>query len=296
MPTPLRTLAAPLLLLAVACTPEPPPVTPPPPAPTAVASAAPAVPAGVPGIDTAGMDPSVKPGDDFFHYANGAWLKVTEIPADRSGWGSGAIVADWTAKRVADLIAETAKGDAPPGLEARKVGDYYATFMDEAGIEAKGLAPVKDALAAIASIHDHAGLSRALGASLRADVDVLNRGETHTEHLFGLWVAQDLNDPSHYSAFLLQGGLGMEDREYYLDESPRMADIRTKYQAYLATLLKLAGVKDAEARAAKISPWRSASPRCTRAWSTPRTCSRATTTGRARSLRSAPPASTGAPS
>src|SRR5207248_3024318 len=118
--------------------------------------------------------------------------------------------------------------------------------------EAKGLAPVKDALAAIAAIRDAAGLSRALGATLRADVDVLNRGTVYTENLFGLWVAQDLSDPSHYSAFLLQGGLGMEDREYYLDASPRMEDIRTKYQAHLATLLRLAGLPDADARAARI--------------------------------------------
>ena len=244
----LGTLASSLLLFAVACTPEPVVVAPQP----RVALTPTPAPADASGIDAAGMDRAVKPGDDFFRYANGGWIKSTEIPADRSGWGTGAIVAERTAKRVADLIAEAARSDAPPGSDARKVGDYYATFMDEAGIEAKGLSPVKDALAAIAAIRDAAGLARALGATLRADVDVLNRGNVVTENLFGLWIAQDLNDPSHYSPFLLQGGLGMDDREYYLDASPRMADIRTRYQAHLATLLRLAGLPDVEVRAARV--------------------------------------------
>src|SRR5690348_10146964 len=124
----LRTLASPLVLLTAACATEPAVVAPPPQvAPAATASAAPAAASG---IDTAGIDPSVRPGDDFFRYANGAWLKTAEIPADRSGWGTGAIVAERTAKRVAELIAEAAKSDAPQGSDARKVGDYYATFMD----------------------------------------------------------------------------------------------------------------------------------------------------------------------
>jgi predicted metalloendopeptidase len=247
-----RNLASSFLLLSAACTPEPAVVaTPPQPVPTAVASAAPAA-GEASGIDLAGIDAAVLPGDDFFRYANGAWIKATEIPADRSGWGTGAIVAERTNKRVADLIADAARSDAPAGSDARKVGDYYATFMDEAAIEAKGLGPVKDALAAIAKIRDARGLAAALGATLRADVDVLNRGNVYTENLFGLWIAQDLSDPSHYSPFLLQGGLGMEDREYYRDASPRMAEIRTRYQAHLATLLRLAGTPDAEARAARV--------------------------------------------
>jgi predicted metalloendopeptidase len=252
MPFRLRTLASSFLLLAAACTPEPAVSSVPPqvaPAPTPTAAPAPE---GASGIDLAGIDAAVKPGDDFFRYANGAWMKATEIPADRSSWGTGAIVAERTARRVADLIAEAAKSEAPAGSDARKVGDYYATFMDEAGIEAKGLAPVKDMLAAIAAIKDAKGLARALGGTLRADVDVLNSGITYTENILGLWVAQDLDDPSHYSPFLLQGGLGMEDRSYYLDAAPRMVEIRTKYQAHLATLLKLAGLPDADARAARI--------------------------------------------
>jgi predicted metalloendopeptidase len=259
MPGRLRTLASSLLICSAACA-EPVAVAPPPEVapPPAASAVPPPAPADAPGIDGAGMDRSVKPGDDFFKYANGAWLSGTDIPADRSSWGSGAIVAERTNKRVAELITEAAKTDAPKGSDARKVGDYYATFMDEATIEAKGIAPLEPALKAIASIRDAAGLARALGATIRADVDVLNRGNVVTEHLFGIWIAQDLSDPTHYSPFLLQGGLGMDDRDDYLDPSPRMAEIRAKYQAYLGTLLRLAGAKDAtgangvDARVARI--------------------------------------------
>src|SRR6185369_502212 len=168
------------------------------------------------GIDLAGIDSSVAPGDDFFRYANGTWIKNTEIPADRSRYGAGSALEELTDKRTADLIAELARTPGPAGSDARKIGDYYASYMDEAGIEAKGLQPLQGALDRIAAISDAASLARLIGGTLRADVDVLNATNFYTDHLFGLWVAQDLNDPSRYSPFLLQGGLGMPDREYYL--------------------------------------------------------------------------------
>src|SRR5205823_2061951 len=152
----------------------------------------------------AGMDPTVAPGDDFFRYANGGWLKSTEIPPDRSVYGVFAMLEQLTAQRTADLIAETAKSPAPDGSEAKKIGDYYASFMDEAGIEARGLEPLRPMFARIAEIGDGQALARYLGGTLRADVDVLNSTHLHTENLFGLWVAQDLDDPSKYSPFLLQ--------------------------------------------------------------------------------------------
>ncbi len=204
------------------------------------------------GIDLAGIDRSVVPGDDFFAYANGAWMKSTEIPPDRSSWGSGSILTELTARRTADLIADAAKSPGPAGSDARKIGDYYASFMDEAAIEAKGLAPLQPILERVAAISDAAGLARALGATLRADVDVLNNTDLYTDNLLGLWVAQDLDDPARYSPFLLQGGLGMPDRDYYLDASPRMAETRARYEAHLAALLKLAGVADAPGKAARI--------------------------------------------
>ena len=204
------------------------------------------------GLDLAGMDSAVAPGDDFFAYANGAWSKSTEIPPDRSSWGTSGILAELTAKRTADLIAEAAKTSAPEGSDARKIGDTYNTFMDEAGIEAKGLTPLLPELAAIAAISDAQALARALGKTIRADVDVLNSTNLHTDNIFGLWVAQDLDDPQRYAPFLLQGGLTMPDRDYYTDPAPRMAEIRAKYLAHIAAMLKLAAIPDAELKAARI--------------------------------------------
>jgi predicted metalloendopeptidase len=204
------------------------------------------------GIDLAGIDTSVAPGDDFFRYANGTWIRNTEIPADRSRYGAGSALEELTDKRTADLIAELARTRGPVGSDARKIGDYYTSFMDEAGIEAKGLQPLQPALDRIAAISDAAGLARLFGGTLRTDVDVLNATNFYTDHLFGLWVAQDLNDPSRYSPFLLQGGLGMPDREYYLDPSERMAGIRTAYQKHIGAVLTLTGIADADAKAARI--------------------------------------------
>ncbi len=204
------------------------------------------------GIDLDAMDRSVAPGDNFFAYANGNWLKTTEIPADRSNYGVGPMLTELTSERTAALIKEAAGQKAPAGSEARKIGDYYSSYMDEAGIEAKRLKPLAPALDRIAAVSDPKGLAEALGKSLRADVDVFNNTHLHTGNLFGLWVAQDLDEPAKYSPFLLQGGLEMPDREYYLDPSPRMADIRSKYQEHIAAVLKLAGVAGAEAKAARI--------------------------------------------
>ena len=203
------------------------------------------------GLDIAGIDRTVTPGDDFFAFANGAWLKSTEIPPDRSSWGVGEQLTELTAKRNAELI-RNAGASAAPGTEARKIGDYYASFMDEAAIEKRGLKPLESGLRSIDAVRDRAGLARALGFTLRADVDVLNSTNFYTENLFGLWVAQDLDDPTRYSPFLLQGGLGMPDRDYYLNPSQKMADIRTKYQAHIAAVLTLAHISDADEKAARI--------------------------------------------
>ena len=213
-----------------------------------------AAPTGRTGIDRAGIDRSVAPGDDFFGYANGAWIRSTEIPADRSSWGTHGVLEELTSRRTADLITGAAEALAPAGSDSRKIGDTYASFMDEAAIEAKGIEPLKPALQRIAAISDAAGLARELGATLRADVDVLNNTRLHTANLFGLWVAQDLNDPSRYSPFLLQGGLGMPDRDYYTDPSPRMAEIRSQYQGHIGVVLRLGGLAgaDGDARAARI--------------------------------------------
>lgn len=204
------------------------------------------------GIVVANMDPSVRPGDDFFLFANGNWIKNTEIPADRSGIGVFSTLADLSNKRTAGLIEEAAKSNSPAGSGQRKIADLYNSYMDEAGIEARGLAPLRPQLDAIAAIHDKAQLSHVLGESLRADVDPLNNTNFHTANLFGLWVAPGFEDSDHYTAYLLQGGLQLPDREYYLSDNAHMRDLRGKYQTHIAAMLKLAGFDDTEARAARV--------------------------------------------
>jgi putative endopeptidase len=205
--------------------------------------------------DAAPANVTLRPGDDFFAWANGGWLAKTEIPADRSGWGAMASLAEETNQRIVKLI-EAAGKDRNASGEVRKVGDYYAAYMNEAAIEGKGAAPLKPQLDSIAAIKDKAGLTRALGESLRADVDPLNNTDFATENVFGLWVAQGLHDTTRNMPYLLQGGLGMPDRAYYLDGSERMAGLRSQYQKHIAALLKMVGhgktQSDAEARAAKV--------------------------------------------
>src|SRR5258708_5129315 len=124
--------------------------------------------------------------------------------------------------------------------------------MHEAGIEGTGLTPLRPHLDTIAAIHDKRELAHALGESLRADVDALNNTNFHTANLFGLWVAPGFNDSERYAAYLLQGGLQLPDREYYVADNDRMREIRTQYQAHVSAMLKLAGFSDTDARAARI--------------------------------------------
>ncbi|OJT24377.1 peptidase M13 [Archangium sp. Cb G35] len=204
------------------------------------------------GVDTAGMNTAVAPGDNFYRYVNGTWIEKTEIPADRSSYGMFTKLAEEASRRTRSLIEEAASTNAPAGSEVRKLGDLFASFMDEAGIEAKGLAPLQPELERIAAITTRKELSTALGDTLRADVDALNTADVTTDRLLGLWVTEDLNDPSRYAAYLLQGGLGLPDRDYYLVDNARFTEVRQKYQQHIAAMLGLAGISDAEARAKRI--------------------------------------------
>jgi putative endopeptidase len=204
------------------------------------------------GIDATGMDTSVKPGNDFYGYANGGWMKATEIPADRSRWGTFSILAEEASRQTRSLLDEAVKMNAPAGSELRKAADYYESYLDEATIEAQGMAPLRPALARVSAVKSRKELAHLLGEGLRADVDPLNATQFHTEWLFGLFVSPDFNAPGHYAPYLLQGGLGLPDRAYYLDASARMTDIRAKYLAHIAAILTLAGVPDGEAKAARI--------------------------------------------
>ncbi|MGH9498386.1 MAG: M13 family metallopeptidase [Terriglobales bacterium] len=204
------------------------------------------------GIAVANMDRSVKPGDDFYLYANGDWIKRTAIPPDRGRIGVFTALSELSDKRTADLIEEAAKSNPAAGSGTRKIADLYNSYMDEAAIESRGLSALQPHLKAIAAIKTKKELARAFGESLRADVDPLNNTNFHTANLFGLWVAPSFNDSEHYAPYLLQGGLQLPDRQYYLGDSQRMRDLRGKYQAHVAAMLKLAGFSDSEARAARV--------------------------------------------
>ncbi|PSH05379.1 MAG: peptidase M13 [Acidobacteria bacterium] len=204
------------------------------------------------GIALSHIDRSVNPGDDFYRFANGEWIKKSDIPADRGSIGAFTALDDTANKRTAGIIEEAAKSQAKPGTGARKIADLYNSYMNEKAIEAKGLAPLQPHLKAIGAIKNKKQLAHALGATLRADVDPLNNTNFHTSNLFGIWVAPGFHDSAHYGAYLLQGGIVLPDREYYLSSSDHMRDIRAKYQAHIVAMLKLAGFTEPEERAARI--------------------------------------------
>lgn len=194
------------------------------------------------------VDRTIKPGDDFYRYANGGWLR-SAVPAGQASYDTRAILRERTSARVRDLIREAAASHANKGGVAQKVGDYYATFVDADGIEAKGLAPLAEELAAIASIGDKTSLSAYLGTTLNSEVDGLT---ANSDHIFGVWINQGFEDAEHNLPHIWQGGLGLPERDDYLDSSPKKVELRAQYQAHIAAMLKLAGVADPDAKAASV--------------------------------------------
>ena len=205
----------------------------------------------VSGIDLAAMDKAVKPGDDFNAYANGAWQKNTEIPADKSNISVFSMINDETEKRKAELIDGIVKSNPASGDEAR-IANYYKAYTNTNGIEQRGLAPAKADIDRIASIADKGALADAIGRSIRADTDPLNATNFHTENLFGIFVTQAFADPTRTVPYILQGGLGLPDRDYYVSGDASMAKLRGAYTPYVAKILSLAGFPNADQRAQRI--------------------------------------------
>jgi putative endopeptidase len=220
-----------------------PPVATPTPAPEPVAapttSARPKPEIGTWGFDKAGMDTSVSLGDSFYGYANGSWVKSTPIPADKSNYGMFGVLDDRSQERTKEIILG-ASGEA--GSDARKIGDYYKSFMDEAAIEQKGITPIKPALDKIAAIKDKNQLVAAFASSSR---------QRHSNP-FRAGVGQDDKNPEQYMANLSQGGLGLPDRDMYDAKKAQFEKVREGYKKYLATVLTMSGVKDADKRAAAV--------------------------------------------
>jgi putative endopeptidase len=191
------------------------------------------------GLDLSARKLSVKPGDDFYTYANGAWVDSFVIPPDRSSYGSFTKLAELSEQRVRDLIESASKTQAAPGSNAQKVGDFYASFMDQAAIDAKGLGPTRASLARIAA------------AKSQADIATLF-GLPGYSSAFGVAIGPDLKDPNRYALNLGQSGLGLPDRDYYLSQDPKLVDLRRQYAAHIASLLTLAHLRNAEENAKHI--------------------------------------------
>ncbi len=204
------------------------------------ATAGPVKPAGTPGpqigtfgYDVAGMDRSVAPGADFYNYANGAWEKTTAIPQDRSSYGMFHVLQDLSLEQTRAILEDAAK------TRGNKYGDFYASFIDEAAIQAKGVAPIKPWLNAIAGARDKTALATEAGK-----LQTMGAGG-----LFGLGVTQDSKAPDIYIVTTVQSGLSLPDRDYYLKDDAKLEAIRTAYKGYLAKLLTLAGESNGDARA-----------------------------------------------
>ena len=203
---------------------------------------APAVTPGA-GVNRAYMDPTVRPQDSIFNHANGTWLKNTQIPADHAALGVFNELYDRSLDELRGLIEAAAQSNAAPGSEERKIGDLYATFMDEPAVEAAGLGKLKGELAAIDAVQSKAQLGALFAHLERIGVDFP----------YGLGVGLDARDSTRYAVGLDQSGLELPDRDYYLKaDDKRLADIKAKYQQHIAKMLGLADIADADAQAKAI--------------------------------------------
>jgi putative endopeptidase len=202
------------------------------------------------GLDLNSRDPAVRPGDDFFRYADGHWMDAHTIPADRNNWGSFGELDERSTQQQLALVEALPK-EAPAGSNAQKVGDYYRAFTDTAAIDAKGLAPARPALEAIAAARNHEDLARLMG---RSDLGLLAP--------LRISIGPDQKDPDRYAVAISQSGLGLPDRDYYLKDDAIYRNIRTQYLAHITRLLNLAGeanpaaeaqgIVDVETRMAKL--------------------------------------------
>ena len=206
-------------------------------APAASAAAGIVKPAlGTFGVDLSAGNPAVKPGDDFFAYANGRWYDGFAIPADKSSFGAFDRLDELSKERVRGIIEVAAAAHAPAGTPEQQIGDYYAAFMDEAAIEANGLTPARADLERIAAAHSHADIARLFG-------------EPGFASLFDVQLPADFKNPDRYAVFISEATLGLPDRDYYLKDDPQLKQLRAKYVAYIEQMLTLGGMAQAQAPA-----------------------------------------------
>ena len=188
------------------------------------------------GIDLAARDTAVDPGDNFFLYANGSWLRTTEIPADRTAWSLWTVLSEDIEQQLRAIVTEAGTASDPA---QRRVGDFYAAWMDEAGIEARGTAPLQPYLARINAVRN------------RGDLVNLFATPGYIAPV-GVGIIPDFSDPTRYVAAAGQGGLGMPNRDYYLREGADYDRYRSAYRDFIVTLHRLAGIPNGEAKADAI--------------------------------------------
>jgi len=194
------------------------------------------------GIDTAGMDRSARPQDDFYRFVNGDWMERTSIPADRSTWGSFVELSEKSQTAVRQIVEDAASSGAEPGSEERKIGDLYTSFMDSARVESMGTEPLRAELDSIARIPSLDALPATLGRLQRVGVS----------GPFQAGVGQDQKNSDVYVVSMSQSGLGLPDRSYYLRQGAQFESIRNAYVRYLARLLTLADRPDPSGAAERI--------------------------------------------
>jgi putative endopeptidase len=195
------------------------------------------------GLIFAAMDRSVRPQNDFYGYANGTWLKNTPIPPDKSSYGLDNELTDLTLDQLHGILDKAAAAPRPPGSETQKIGDLYASFMDEPRIEMLGVHPLDAELAAVQGVHDLKGLASLFAHFQQIDVSTP----------FDIGVTQDARNSTSYALEVDQGGLGLPDRDYYLKEDDaKLKDIRQKYQAHIRRMLSLLGDASAAQEAQQI--------------------------------------------
>jgi predicted metalloendopeptidase len=196
------------------------------------------------------VDAAIRPGDDFFAYANGAWLRAAVIPAGKDRWTARDEINERTRRQLASLLDDA--GSAPPGSLARKVADFRSALRNESAIDAKGIAPLEPLFSRIDSVGDRLALTRLLGDTMRADADPLNFGVYASSSVLGFAVEHGNHGEKAYGAFLVQGGLALGDRDLYLSREPAAVERRGRYRASVARLLTLAGFAHAEERAESV--------------------------------------------
>ena len=186
------------------------------------------------GIDLQYMDTSVAPGDDFFRYVNGKWLQTTEIPADKSNYGTFGILNDEAQDNVKKIIEASATGDFAEGSDEQKVGDLYRSYMDFDTRDERGIAPLEPEFERIRAISSYDDLAAYFaGANKRGYSMPFNTTQD-----------ADMKDPGFYGIYVFQNGLGLPDREYYLKDDPKSAELRKKYVAHIAKMFEAAGLDD----------------------------------------------------